>query len=137
MTAELERKVNGTMIQKAKRTYAAEIEGKTAVVFVGDQGAEVGFPAVGLSAVFENAKRLAMAYDSQHNRGSEEWKFVLYAHPSSWSVGTTDDGKVALMIDRGRPTEQTLTLSWDHAAELGKRLVDLAASGPSIRGASN
>ena len=41
------------------------------------------------------------------------------------------------MIDQGRPTEQTLTLSWDHAAELGKRLVDLVASGPSIRGASN
>jgi hypothetical protein len=32
-----------------------------------------------------------------------------------------------------RPTERTLTLSWDHAAELGKRLVDLATSGPSIR----
>ena len=125
------------MIQKANRTYAAEIEGKTAVVFVGDEGAEICFPAVGLNAVFENAKRLAMAYDSQHNRVSEEWKFVLYAHPSSWNVGTTEDGKIALMIDQGRPTEQTLTLSWDHAAELGKRLVDLAASGPSIRGTSN
>jgi len=121
------------MIQKANRTYAAEIEGKTAVVFVGDEGAEICFPAVGLNAVFENAKRLAMAYDSQHNRVSEEWKFALYAHPSSWNVGITDDGKVALMIDQGRPTEQTLTLS----AELGKRLVDLAASGPSIRGTSN
>ena len=123
------------MIQKANRTYAAEIEGKTAVVFVGDEGAEICFLAVGLNAVFENAKRLAMAYDSQHNRVSEEC--ARYAHPSSWSVGTTDDGKVTLMIDRGRPTEQTLTLSWDHAAELGKRLVDLAVSGPSIRGASN
>src|SRR4029077_21008709 len=70
-------------VQKANRTYAAEIEGKTAVVFVGDQGAEIGFPTVGLSAVFENAKRLAMAYDAQHNRVSEEWKFVLYAHPST------------------------------------------------------
>jgi hypothetical protein len=78
-----------------------------------------------------------MAYDSQHNRASEEWKFVLYAHPSSWNLGTTDDGKVALMIDQGRPSEQTLTLSPDHAAELGKQLVELAASGPSIRGASN
>ena len=76
-------------------------------------------------------------HDSQHNRVSEEWKFALYAHPSSWNVGITDDGKVALMIDQGRPTEQTLTLSWDHVAELGKRLVDLAASGPSIRGTSN
>jgi hypothetical protein len=75
------------MIEKAKRTYATEIEGKTAVVLVGDQGAEIGFPAVGLSAVFENAKRLAMAYDSQHNRASEEWKFVLYNHPSSWNLG--------------------------------------------------
>ena len=121
------------MTQKANRTYAAEIEGKTAVVFVGDEGAEICFPAVGLNAVFENAKRLAMAYDSQHNRVSEEWKFALHAHPSSWNVGITDDGKVALMIDQGRPTEQTLTLS----AELGKRLVDLAASGPSIRGTSN
>jgi hypothetical protein len=121
------------MIERAKRTYATEIEGKTAVVLVGDQGAEIGFPAVGLSAVFENAKRLAMAYDSQHNRASDEWKFVLYNHP----LGTTDDGKVALMIDQGRPSEQTLTLSPDHAAELGKQLVELAASGPSIRGASN
>ena len=125
------------MIQKANRTYAAEIEGKTAVVFVGDEGAEICFLAVGLNAVFENAKRLAMAYDSQHNRLSEEWKFALYAHPSSWNVGTTEDGKIALMIDQGRPTEQTLTLSWDHAAELGKRLVDLAASGPSISGTSS
>jgi hypothetical protein len=49
------------MIEKAKRTYATEIEGKTAVVLVGDQGAEIGFPAVRLSAVFENAKRLATA----------------------------------------------------------------------------
>jgi len=32
------------MIQKANRTYAAEIEGKTAVVFVGDEGAESVFP---------------------------------------------------------------------------------------------
>jgi hypothetical protein len=125
------------MIQKANRTYAAEIEGKTAVVFVGDEGVEICFPAAGLNAVFENAKRLAMAYDSQHNRVSEEWKFGLCAHPSSWNVGTTEDGKIALMIDQGRPTEQTLTLSWDHAAELGKRLVDLAASGPSIKGTSN
>jgi hypothetical protein len=78
-----------------------------------------------------------MAYDSQHNRASEEWKFVLYNHPSSWNLGTADDGKVALMIDQGRPSEQTLTLSPDHAAELGKQLVELAASGPSIRGASN
>src|SRR6202051_3459939 len=70
------------MIEKAKRTYATEIEGKTAVALVGDQGAEIDFPAVGLSAVFENAKRLAMAYDSQHNRASEEWKLVLYNHPS-------------------------------------------------------
>ena len=89
------------MIQKTSRTYAAEIEGKTAVVFVGDQGAEIIFPAVGLNAVFENAKRLAMAYNSQHNRVSEDWKFALYAHPSSWNVGTTDDGKIALMIDSG------------------------------------
>ena len=125
------------MIEKAKRTYATEIEGKTAVVLVGDQGVEIGFPAVGLSAFFENAKRLAMAYDSQHNRASEEWNFALYNHPSSWNLGTTDDGKVALMIDQGRPSEQTLTLSPDHAAELGKQLVELAASGPSIRGASN
>ena len=125
------------MIEKAKRTYATEIEGKTAVVLVGDQGAEIGFPAVGLSAVFENAKRLAMAYDSQHNRSSEEWKFVLYQHPSSWNLGTTDDGKVALMIDQGRPSEQTLTLSPDHAAELGKRLAELGSSGLPTPGASN
>jgi hypothetical protein len=32
------------MIQKANRTYAAEIEGKTAVVFVGDQGLKSVFP---------------------------------------------------------------------------------------------
>jgi len=104
------------MIEKAKRTYATEIEGKTAVVLVGDQGAEIGFPAVGLSAVFENAKRLAMAYDSQHNRASEEWKFVLYNHPSSWNLGTTDDGKVALMIDQGRPSDGDGVPRMRHAA---------------------
>jgi hypothetical protein len=38
----------------------------------------------GLGDVFKNAKRLAMAYDSQHNRASEEWK--VYAHPSSLSL---------------------------------------------------
>ena len=115
------------MIEKAKRTYAIEFEGRTTVVFVGEQGAEVSFPAVGLGDVFKNAKRLAMAHDSQHNRASEEWK--VNAHPSSWSLGTTDDGKIALMIDQGRPSEQTLTLSSDHAAELGKQMVDLATSG--------
>src|SRR5215211_7810155 len=117
------------MIEKVQRTYATETEGRTVVVFVGEQGAEVSFPAAGLSAVFEKAKREAMAYDSQHNRASEEWKYVVSAHPSSWSLGTADDGKIALMIDQGRPTEQTLTLSPDHAAELGKQMVDLATSG--------
>ena len=36
------------MIEKAKRTYAIEFEGRTTVVFVGERGAEVGFPADGL-----------------------------------------------------------------------------------------
>ena len=69
------------MIEKAKRPYAIEFEGRTTVVFVGEQGAEVSFPAVGLGDVFKNAKRLAMAHDSQHNRASEEWESMRILAP--------------------------------------------------------
>lgn len=111
-------------MEKCKDTRIVEIDGRTMAVFVGEAGAEIAIPAAGLSAVFQQTNRLALAYDSQRGRKSEEWKFTHYLQPQTWNVGTVDTGAIALMVDQGLPTEQTLALSLAHAALLGPRLIE-------------
>jgi hypothetical protein len=77
--------------------------------------------------MFNDLNRKLAAHESQQNRLEVEWKLVRYFEPQRWNVGTIDDdGRVAVIVDQGPPTEQTLALSSDQSAEVGRRLIEEA-----------
>jgi hypothetical protein len=104
-----------------------EIAGQPCLVFVGAGGRDLYIPAQGIQAVFENAMRQFNAFAAQHGVKAGQWSPAMILTPETWNTGTTDAGKVAVIVDRGRPSEQTFALSSAHASELGQQLLESAA----------
>lgn len=117
--------------QKFKNVQIEAINGTTCVIFVGERDSFY-IPAAGLQTVFDEALKHYHAFESQRGAKAGQWSFASrILTPQSWRTGTTDNGKIAVTVDHGLPTEQTFALSADHAAELGQQLLDRAANPPT------
>lgn len=107
------------------------IGGQPCLVLIGENGKEFYVPAAGMQMMFDNAMQQLNAFAAQNGISAGQWRHALIATPQTWNTGTTDAGKVAVIVDRGLPTEQTFALSSDHAAGLGQQLVETAAKAPT------
>jgi hypothetical protein len=95
-------------------------------------GQECFLPAQAIEAVHEDALKQFHAYLSQHGAKAGQWRFssrILI--PQTWNTGTTDNGKIAVTVDRDLPSEQTFALSPDHATELSQQLIETAGRIPT------
>jgi hypothetical protein len=104
------------------------IEGQPCLVFIGTDGRDLFIPAQAMQAVFDNAKSQFNAFSAQHGLKAGQWSPAIIVTPQTWNTGTTDAGKVAIIVDRGLRSEQTLALSSDHASQLGQQLLETARS---------
>jgi hypothetical protein len=116
------------MPDKIMRCYIEIVDGVTCVVFAGN-GKNLCIPAKGLQAVFDDAMQRYTAFETQRGVAAGQWRPASIKEPLSWNTGTTDDGKVAVTVDRHLPTEQTFALESDLAKELGQQLIGAAEAG--------
>lgn len=114
------------MPDKIMRCHIEIVDGITCVVFSG-KGKNLCVPAQGLKEVFDDATAKYIAFEAEKGRQPGQWvQFHSANEPRTWNTGTTDDGKVAVTVDRHLPSEQTLVLSRDNAKELGRQLIGAA-----------
>ena len=100
-----------------------EIDGQPCLVFTGASGGEVYFPANRTEAIFHDAMRQFNAYAAQHGVSAGQWRSAMIATPRTWNTGISDNGMAVIVVDRSLPSEQTFALLPEHAAALGKQLI--------------
>lgn len=111
------------MPDKIMRCDIEIVDGITCVLFSG-KGKNLCIPAKGIKEVFDDAMAKYVAFEAERGQQPQQWApFYGANEPRTWNTGTTDDGKVAVTVDRHLPTEHTLILSQDTARELGRQLI--------------
>lgn len=112
------------MPKKIKRQEIRTIDGQPCLVFVGEDNSEFYIPAMGIQATFDDAMRQTHAFAAQHGVTAGQWTPAMITTPKTWNTGTTDADAVAIIVDRGLPSEQMFALQPSWARELGDQLIE-------------
>jgi hypothetical protein len=115
------------MPKKIINQQIKEIDGRPCLTFIGGNGAELYFPAQAIQVIFDNATPVQRLRCTARRRS---WSVATRPnhHAETWNVGVgiTDAAAVAIIVDRGMPSEQTFALTSEHAEALGKQLIQTA-----------
>ena len=125
------------MARKVFKTTWQIFEGGLCAIVVGRDSARrevsVAVPAGAFQVLAAEARRRLAAAKSLAERGwlPPQWHQVNFLSVQTMTVGTTDNQKVGVILDRGLETEFGLSLAPEHALELGRQLIAEADKTPT------
>jgi hypothetical protein len=96
---------------------------------------QMAIPAAAFLSLAGEARRRIAAEQArgQHVPIPEPWMSVRFLATQTMNVGTTDNQKVGVILDRGLETEFGLSIEPEYALELGRQLI---AEAEKIRSAT-
>jgi hypothetical protein len=110
---------------KVKNVTWESFGGGLCVIIHSDDGTSIAVPASAIWYVHAEARRRLAAEKTKNEKSQmpPPWHHVNFLPAQTMTVRTTDDGKVGIILDLGLETEFALSISAEHARELGRQLI--------------